>query len=477
MAGVASLRSDTLDAIARRTMTLAAMCNATATRALASVSPSLRSTRAGAARVGRRTSRLRLPRAVPTSVDASETTEAESPEPLLIVVECDGVLCDVHLDGHREAFNETFTELGMEGMSWSPDEYLSLLRSGGGTAYGMVERYFHFYGYPTPELRDPGSDIPDEVGGKAKNLGIVPEGYENASLASQAAAAQAAASRDPINKELLAMRRAEWIHDVIARKDANFARMVEEGRLRLRKGALAFLDECLLEENAQVVIIGATASAPEENVLGAVLHAMGPLRAAAISVSDANEIIDGAALAATAAEAALKPTHPSRATKHMDDDAVDAFGDHEGVHDEAWEAARREMQMTMKAKKGELLAVEVGGDLHRQSFNSNVIVDASVFCTSTRSVINAGSLSVILKKKNVRKERCVFVGASRATATEANAAGVFNVVCRTANQADSQIVGVAMVTDDFGGGGGLTLRYVKHRMASWKGETVGGSEI
>ena len=51
-------------------------------------------------------SRLRVPRAVPASVDASETTEAESPEPLLIVVECDGVLCDVHLDGHREAFNE-----------------------------------------------------------------------------------------------------------------------------------------------------------------------------------------------------------------------------------------------------------------------------------------------------------------------------------------------------------------------------------
>ena len=84
------------------TMMLAAMCNATAMLAQASVSPRLRSTRAGAARVGRRASRLRVPRAVPTSVDASETTEAESPEPLLIVVECDGVLCDVHLDGHRE---------------------------------------------------------------------------------------------------------------------------------------------------------------------------------------------------------------------------------------------------------------------------------------------------------------------------------------------------------------------------------------
>ena len=82
--------------------------------------------------------------------------------------------------------------------------------------------------------------------------------------------------------------------------------MVEEGRLRLRKGALAFLDECLLEPNAHVVIIGATASAPEENVLGAVLRAMGPLRAAAVSGSDANEIVDGAALAATAAEEASK---------------------------------------------------------------------------------------------------------------------------------------------------------------------------
>ena len=29
------------------------------------------------------------------------------------------MLCDVHLDGHREAFNETFRDLGMEGMSWS----------------------------------------------------------------------------------------------------------------------------------------------------------------------------------------------------------------------------------------------------------------------------------------------------------------------------------------------------------------------
>ena len=91
----------------------------------------------------------------------------------------------------------------------------------------------------------------------------------------------------------------------------------------------------------------------------------------------------------------------------MDDDALDAFGDHTAVHDEAWEAARREMQMTMKARKGELLAVEVGGDLQRQSFNSNVIVDASVFCTSTRSACSFFRLSCALNLLDLLNNSCL----------------------------------------------------------------------
>ena len=419
---------------------------------------------------------VRTPRATPSSDTSPETTDADSSSPLLVIVECDGVLCDVHLDGHREAFNETFVMLGMEGMSWSTDEYLSLLRSGGGSAYGMLERYFSFYGYPFKELREPGSEVPDEeYVANLGNLGIVPEGYEDASLASRAAAAQAAAAQDPVNKEVLAARRAAFIEKVIDLKDETFTAMVAEGRLKLRKGALSFLDECLLEDNTQIIIIGATASAPEEGVLPAVMRAMGPLRAAAISVSNANEIIDGGELAKESENTptTLKPS----ATDDIDNDSLEGFGDHTGSHDASWEAAKKEMQMAMKAKKGELLSVEVGGDLQRQSFNSNVIVDASVFCTSTRSVINATSLQSILDKKGVATNNAIFIGASRTTATEANAANIFNVVCRTANQADSQIVGVAMVVDDFGGGGGLTLRYVKARMQTWTGETVGGKEI
>ena len=112
----------------------------------------------------------------------------------------------------------------MEGARWSQDEYLSLLRSGGGTAYGMVERYFRYYGYPTPELRGDDVGEPPAGGGGggaggAATLGMfLPEGYENASAASRAAAARAAASRDPVNRELLATRRAEWIRGVVEKK-------------------------------------------------------------------------------------------------------------------------------------------------------------------------------------------------------------------------------------------------------------------
>ena len=199
-----------------------------------------------------------------------------------MIVEVDGVLCDVHCDLHRLAFNEAFVELGMEGASWSEERYLSLLRTGGGTAEGMVERYFHFYGYPTPELRDPTAHIPDEVGQAAMSMSgsMRPAAWnaEGASVAAQAAAIQAAASKNPLNRELLARRRLEWIDQVVAKKDERLRAIVSEGRLKLRKGALDFIDECLLEDGAQVVFVGATASAPEEGVLDAVLEAIGPLR-------------------------------------------------------------------------------------------------------------------------------------------------------------------------------------------------------
>ena len=136
---------------------------------------------------------------------SNEDDEPPAPEPLLVIVEVDGVLCDVHCDLHRLAFNEAFVELGMEGASWSEERYLSLLRTGGGTAEGMVERYFHFYGYPTPELRDPTAHIPDEVGQAAMSISgsMRPAAWnaEGASVAAQAAAIQAAEGEAALRAE------------------------------------------------------------------------------------------------------------------------------------------------------------------------------------------------------------------------------------------------------------------------------------
>ena len=401
---------------------------------------------------------------------SEELSGSSSPavEPLVVIIECDGVLCDVHLDGHRVAFNDAFKELSMEGASWSPERYLSLLRTGGGTAEGMVERYFHFYGYPSPELRDPTSDGPEGTAG-------MPELPEDATPLMKAAyAAQAAAALDdPDNRKILQKRRKEWIDKVVALKDVKLRELVAKGRLKLRKGAVDFLDECLLEEGVQVVIIGSTASSPEEGVLDAVLKAIGPLRAAAISVSDGNESIDGSEMKNFEGFGEKKS-----GKRAMDDKDLDGFGEHIGLHDAEWEEQRKAMQAAMRARKGALLAEEVGGDLQRQSFDSNVIVDSSVFCNSTRSVISSSAIRGMLQAKGVTCKNALFVGASRGTCAEANEAQVFNVLCRTAHQAESQITGVACVVDGFGSGGGLTLRYVKGRMSHWiPGSTVGHKEI
>jgi hypothetical protein len=60
----------------------------------------------------------------------------------------------------------------------------------------------------------------------------------------------------------------------------------------------------------------------------------------------------------------------------------------------------------------------------RQSFDSNVIVDTGVFCTSTRSVISSSAVKGMLEAKGFTPGRALFIGASRSTCTEANGAGV-----------------------------------------------------
>ncbi len=48
-----------------------------------------------------------------------------------LIFDCDGVLADTELQGHLPAFNETFAQAGLP-VQWSEDEYVGLLRIGGG---------------------------------------------------------------------------------------------------------------------------------------------------------------------------------------------------------------------------------------------------------------------------------------------------------------------------------------------------------
>ncbi|KAG1654905.1 hypothetical protein FOA52_003147 [Chlamydomonas sp. UWO 241] len=65
-----------------------------------------------------------------------------------VLFELDGAVMDLHMDGHRVAFNKAFNDLGYECAQFTPPIYNDLLQSGDGTAEGMVKAYFNCMGWP-----------------------------------------------------------------------------------------------------------------------------------------------------------------------------------------------------------------------------------------------------------------------------------------------------------------------------------------
>jgi hypothetical protein len=75
-------------------------------------------------------------RGQPTTAQASDGGEASSIPRKLLIIECDGVLIDIHKDIHLAAFNEAFRELGLDCANWTPAIYTDLIRMGDGTVKG-----------------------------------------------------------------------------------------------------------------------------------------------------------------------------------------------------------------------------------------------------------------------------------------------------------------------------------------------------
>ena len=73
---------------------------------------------------------------VASRATSNEDDEPPAPEPLLVIVEVDGVLCDVHCDLHRLAFNEAFAAVAVASMAdlGVPDDIVNV--NGGAIALG-----------------------------------------------------------------------------------------------------------------------------------------------------------------------------------------------------------------------------------------------------------------------------------------------------------------------------------------------------
>ncbi|KAG2497431.1 hypothetical protein HYH03_004586 [Edaphochlamys debaryana] len=63
-------------------------------------------------------------------------------------MEADGALVDIHLEGHRAAFNAAFQSIGMDCVSWSGPVYNDLLGASDGTGEGLVAAYYQTVGWP-----------------------------------------------------------------------------------------------------------------------------------------------------------------------------------------------------------------------------------------------------------------------------------------------------------------------------------------
>ena len=363
------------------------------------------------ARVGVAASRRSSARTRGKCRGAVEDGALTSAKETLVVMECDGAIVDVHGDGHRVAFNRAFESKGVRGASWSWEEFASLLRAGGGTPYGMLERYFAFYGYPSEvsPVSKRAIENDEYVQAMKKLSELVP-------LASDDATVEGGASIEDEKR-----MRDIFIRELIEEKDKQFQMMIDENALKLRSGVERFLDDCIREnDKVEVLIITGTASTESERVHEAALKGIGPLRAAAVSITSASEISSSA----SSASALIQKT------------------------------------------KGDLLAPEVGGDLQRQNFNSDVIIDSGIFSSSRRSLISAEVITTLAASRGFTTDKVVFMGGALSTCAEASSAGCFSVMVRSRLQRGGEFPGVNSVVDGYGAGEGITLRRILAAMGS-----------
>jgi len=148
-----------------------------------------------------------------------------------LIFDCDGVLVDTEKDGHRVAFNQAFTEAGLDTV-WDVERYGELLKVAGGK-----ERMRH--DFETTDWPDRADDDRDA-----------------------------------------------FIAQLHKRKTAIFADLIASGRLPLRPGVLRVVDEALAANTR----LGVCTTSNPKSVSG-VLDLMGPARKAQFEFVLAGDVV------------------------------------------------------------------------------------------------------------------------------------------------------------------------------------------
>ncbi|GMH40840.1 hypothetical protein BSKO_08744 [Bryopsis sp. KO-2023] len=152
---------------------------------------------------------------------------ASGDDPLVVLIECDGVFVDLHDNGHRIAFNKAFRSLGLECANWSSQVYYDLRRGGDGTAEGMLTAFFNTVGWP-----------------------------------------MAVATKE----------KADFTRQLHHQKQQILKELLQAGEVPLRDGVQDFIDEAL-DRGAKVGAICGTLSLSEDDVWGSVADSLTPVSA------------------------------------------------------------------------------------------------------------------------------------------------------------------------------------------------------
>lgn len=300
----------------------------------------------------------------------------------VVILECDGILVDIHNHGHRRAFNMAFEEMGYSCSQWSPHIYYDLLRFGDSTGPGLVRAYYDMVGWPLMLSTSDRPAFVDKIYGIKQRI----------------------------------------LRNIVTSRD-----------LPLREGVEGFLKDAI-EADARLVALAATASAPEDGVLEAVMDIVGE------DISQRIQCLS------------LSPNQNQT--------------DEEGSEDVSEDEGSFEQLVAQVQGKGKVRsASSFVKAINLQSRGVGMRVDASMLSGLSGSV-SPSYFSAIIATNGGSASSGALVAVSNGLMESAKGAGLFTAGVPPSLTARGGYTAMDASFDGFGAGGGLTWRRLSRALDS-----------